>query len=349
MSEFDPRNASAQAVAEPLETGVEPQPDETGDNSAPVETTVDRVARRQREMLARQKRWRRTAAILFAMTCVSTWWAGGGFNGGFRYAIPVMAILVAHELGHYFQALRYKVPASPPFFLPMPFSPIGTMGAVIFQSPGYADRKAMFDIAISGPLAGLVLALPCAWFGVAGLAEFGIDAAKTVFVNPENAGLVFGDPMILQWIYELHFGPLATDEQVMLNPVLFAGWVGIFITALNLLPVGQLDGGHILYTLIGRKAHWVAYAVIASAAGWMIYSHDMAYGIFLLLLLKMGAKHPPTRDDTVPLGATRTVLGWATLAFLIVGFTPQPIMVFEVDEAAPQQAIRQLDTRMANL
>jgi len=259
----------------------------------------------------------------------------------------VMAILVAHELGHYFQALRYKVPASPPFFLPMPFSPIGTMGAVIFQSPGYADRKAMFDIAISGPLAGLVLALPCAWFGVAGLAEFGIEGAKTVLVNSAEAALIFGDPMILEWMYEIHFGPLAAGEQVLLNPLLFAGWVGIFITALNLLPVGQLDGGHILYTLIGRKAHWVAWGVIASAAGWMIYSHDIAYGIFLLLLLKMGPKHPPTRDDTVPLGATRLVLGWATLLFLIVGFTPQPIMTFEAEEAAPQQAVRQLDTRLS--
>lgn len=342
MSEFDLQNTSAQAIAEPPETPVQPQSDPADHDSSPAESTASRVARMQQEMLARQKRWFRIASVLFVATCLSTWMARG-----LQYAVAVMAILVAHELGHYFQALRYRVPASPPFFLPMPFSPIGTMGAVIFQSPGYADRKAMFDIAISGPLAGLVLALPCAWFGVAGLAEFGIDAARTVFVNPEDAGLVFGDPMILQWMYEFHFGPLAADEQVMLNPLLFAGWVGIFITALNLLPVGQLDGGHILYTLIGRKAHWVAYGVIASAAGWMIYSHDLAYGIFLLLLLKMGPKHPPTRDDTVPLGATRTVLGCATLAFLIVGFTPQPIMTFETDEAAPQQAVRQLDTRVA--
>lgn len=342
MREFDSENSSAQAIAEPPETRVEPHPDEASPDAVPVETTASRVARMQLQMLARQKRWFRIASVLFVVTCISTWMAGG-----LQYAVAVMSILVAHELGHYFQALRYKVPASPPFFLPMPFSPIGTMGAVIFQSPGYADRKAMFDIAISGPLAGLVLALPCAWFGVAGLAEFGIDAARTVFVNPEDVGLVFGDPMILQWIYELHFGPLAADEQVMLNPLLFAGWVGIFITALNLLPVGQLDGGHILYTLIGRKAHWVAYGVIASAAGWMIYSHDLAYGIFLLLLLKMGPRHPPTRDDTVPLGATRMALGWVTLLFLLVGFTPQPIMTFEVEDAAPQQAVRELDTRIA--
>lgn len=293
-------------------------------------------------MLARQKRWFRIASVLFVATCLSTWWVAG-----LEYAVAVMTILVAHELGHYFQALRYKVPASPPFFLPMPFSPIGTFGAVIFQSPGYADRKAMFDIAISGPLAGLFVALPCVWFGLTGIDALGLGGAELIKLDPAKHEIAFGDPLLLHWLYTLHFGPITEFDIVDSTPLLFAGWVGIFVTALNLLPVGQLDGGHILYTLIGRKAHWVAYGVIASAAGWMIYSHDMAYGIFLLLLLKMGPKHPPTRDDTVPLGATRMVLGWATLAFLIVGFTPQPIMVFEMDEAAPQQAIRQLDTRVA--
>ncbi|MFP6765406.1 MAG: site-2 protease family protein, partial [Planctomycetaceae bacterium] len=261
---------------------------------------------------ARQKRWNRRAGVLFVVTCVSTWHAGG-----LLYAGAVMAILLAHELGHYLQARRYQVPASLPFFLPMPFSPIGTMGAVIFQSPGYADRKAMFDIAISGPLAGLVLAVPCAWFGVSGCPALGLPPASTEVIRANEAALVFGDPLILRWFYELHFGLLQAGEQVLLNPVLFAGWVGIFITALNLLPVGQLDGGHILYTLIGRKAHAVAWAVIFAATAWMIYSHDLAYVIFLVLLLKMGPRHPPTRDDTAPLGTARVLLGWLTLAFLV--------------------------------
>lgn len=312
------QNESALAVAEPPEPPVNNLPDPSLPEAVPVESPVDRAARMQREMLARQRRWKKIALVLFCVTCVSTWMAGG-----LQYAIPVMAILVAHELGHYFQALRYRVPASPPFFLPMPFSPIGTMGAVIFQSPGYADRKAMFDIAISGPLAGLVLALPAAWFGLVGIDAIGLAGAE---VTAQTSGLVFGDPLILQWMYSLHFGQLAEHQVVSATPLLFAGWVGIFITALNMLPVGQLDGGHILYTLIGRRAHWIAWLVIAGAAGWMIYSQDLAYGIFLLLLLKMGPKHPPTRDDTVPLGATRTLLGWITLAFLVIGFTPQPIM-----------------------
>lgn len=320
-------NESALAVAEPPEPPVETVAEAPAAETAPPETTADRAARLHRELLARQRRWKRVAGVLFVVTCISTWIAGGGLDAGFlaglHYAFPVMAILVAHELGHYFQALRYRVPASPPFFLPMPFSPIGTMGAVIFQSPGYADRKAMFDIAISGPLAGLVLALPAAWFGLVGIESLGLAGAE---VTTQTSGLLFGDPLILQWMYSLHFGELGPNQVVAATPLLFAGWVGIFITALNMLPVGQLDGGHILYTLIGRRAHWVAWAVIAGAAGWMIYSQDLAYGIFLLLLLKMGPKHPPTRDDSVPLGPVRVALGWATLAFLIVGFTPQPIM-----------------------
>lgn len=339
MDPHESQNAAAQAVAEPLEKSVETRPESAPSESTPAETTAERAARIHREMLARRRRWHRMSFLLFVLTVETTVYAGG-----WKYAAAVMAILVAHELGHYFQALRYKVPASPPFFLPMPFTPIGTLGAVIFQSPGYADRKAMFDIAISGPLAGLVLAIPCAWFGVVGLEALGIESAT---IAPHQSGLIFGDPLILQWMFEAHFGPLHASQQVALNPLLFAGWVGIFITALNLLPVGQLDGGHILYTLIGKRAHLVAWAVIAAAAGWMFYSHDLAYGIFLLLLLKMGPRHPPTRDDTAPLGATRMFLGWATLAFLIIGFTPHPIMTFEVEQPVPQQAIHEFDTRIA--
>ena len=291
-----------------------------------------RAAGPQADWRARQRRWNRRAVVLFVVTCTSTWYAGG-----LLYAGAVMAILLAHELGLYLQARRHRVPASLPFFLPMPFSPIGTMGAVIVQSPGFADRKAMFDIAISGPLAGLVLAVPCAWFGVAGCPALGIPPATTQVLSPDEAALVFGDPLLLHWFYGLQFGPLRADEQVLLNPILFAGWVGIFITALNLLPVGQLDGGHILYTLIGRTAHGVAWAVILAAAGWMLYRQDLAYLIFLVLLVAMGPRHPPTRDDTVPLGLPRILLGWLTLVFLVIGFTPTPIMVLEVEEPAPQR------------
>jgi membrane-associated protease RseP (regulator of RpoE activity) len=108
--------------------------------------------------------------------------------------------------------------------------------------------------------------------------------------------------------------------------LLFAGWVGIFITALNLIPIGQLDGGHILYTLLGRRAHTVAVSVLAFAVGYMIFTGNYSYSLMVILMLMMGPRHPPTADDSVPLGTFRIVLGWLTLGFILIGFTPTPIM-----------------------
>jgi len=261
------------------------------------------------------------SVFLFFAACVSTWFVGGPV-----YAAAVMGILLAHELGHYLQALRYGVPASPPMFIPMPFLMIGTMGAVIIQGAGFANRKAMFDIAISGPLAGLVFALPIAWWGLQG--------STVTTIDPSQGSLIFGDPLILEWMYHARHGVLTDNQEVVLNPLLFAGWVGIFITALNLMPIGQLDGGHILYTLIGRKAHWVAYGVVGGAIVWMVTTRDPAFLLMIGLLYAFGLKHPPTADDTVPLGATRIALGWLTLAFVLIGFTPIPIKAHQPETPA---------------
>ncbi len=280
--------------------------------------------RRQIQLTAR--RLYPMAAFLFVATCLSTWAA----QQSVTYSVAVMSILLAHELGHFLQALRYRVPASPPLFIPMP-SLFGTMGAVILQGAGFANRKALFDIAISGPLAGLVVALPVAWFGI---------AQSTVEPLPEDTAVtIFGDPMILEWMIELHHGPLPDNHEVLLNPLLFAGWVGIFVTALNLLPVGQLDGGHILYTLIGRRAHTVAIGLVLAAAAWMIATGNLSYLLFLLLIFLFGVRHPPSADDSVPLGTGRTILGWLTLAFLFIGFTPVPLDVYSPEDSTPPPAV----------
>jgi membrane-associated protease RseP (regulator of RpoE activity) len=195
------------------------------------------------------------------------------------------------------------------------------MGAVIAQAAGVADRKAMFDIAISGPLAGLVFALPIAWFG--------IQQSELVTIIPEKGALIFSDPLVLKWMIELKHGPLGEHQEVSLNPLLFAGWVGVFITALNLMPIGQLDGGHILYTLIGKRAHFVSLSVLAAGVGYMAFTQDLGYLLMVLLLLWMGPKHPPTADDSRPLGLGRHILGWVTLAFVLIGFTLRPIMIIQ--------------------
>jgi len=219
---------------------------------------------------------RRTAIILFVLTCGSTFFAGIGqfavlktaihpatgnevpvvevdpatgqrslvpdpwkrqsLLNGLTYAIAVMVMLGAHEAGHYLQALRYRVPASLPMFIPMPIGPLGTMGAVIFQQPGVADRKSLFDIAISGPLAGLAVALPLNWWG--------IQHSQIIAIRPGAQG--WTNPRLVEWMVAWIHRPLLPGEDIALNPILFAGWVGIFITALNMVPIGQLDGGHIL-------------------------------------------------------------------------------------------------------
>jgi Zn-dependent protease len=260
---------------------------------------------------------RQTGQMFVSIAVWPTLLNGLIFSGG------VLAILVCHEMGHYLQARRYGVPASWPYFIPMPFSPFGTMGAVIVQQAGVADRKSMFDIAITGPLAGLVVALPLAWWGI----------QHSEVVTPEPGQIVhgYGDPLILKWIVRHFFGPLEPNQDVLLNPLLFAGWVGVFITALNLIPIGQLDGGHILYCLLRRKAHGVARGLFFIAAGvvaWSSFFGDGAYAtwfLMLMLLWMMGTRHPPTSDDNVPLGTFRVLLGWLTLMFIVVGFTPRPI------------------------
>ena len=295
--------------------------------------------------------------LLFLTTCVTTFMIGGSMFGkqivvqhlvendgrievqlrleadwtspetplaGARYSFALMAILLAHEMGHFLQARRYGVPASWPWFIPIPALPMGTMGAVIVQASGFADRKQLFDIGISGPLAGLVLALP--------ITIFGLQDSHVIDIANQGGGLSFGNPLILRWLAEWRFGPLAAGEDVVLTPLLYAGWVGIFVTALNLIPIGQLDGGHILYCLIGRKAHWVARGLLWFAIGFMIVTQNWSYIVMVVLLLMMGSRHPPSRDDSVPLGRCREVLGWLTLSFIVIGFTPMPI---SIDERPP--------------
>jgi membrane-associated protease RseP (regulator of RpoE activity) len=316
----------------------------------------------------------RLALALFIATCLSTFVVGFLGDGlpalfhfkpeelrvlftrqlsvrighGVLYTCCLMAILSAHELGHYLQARRYGVPASLPLFIPFPISPIGTMGAVIVQRPGVADRKAMFDIAISGPLAGLVVAVPLAWWGIA-TARF-----NAPLPGPSQSITVFSSPLLLTWIGRLVHGPMASGH-MSANPALFAGWVGFFITALNLIPIGQLDGGHILYCLIGKTAHLVARGLFLLAAGTValsIFFGDGRYAVWtamLFLILLIGTRHPPTANDRVPLGTARRVLGTLTLLFVFIGLTPTPVYEIEARPAhRPQvRAVDEVNTDRA--
>jgi membrane-associated protease RseP (regulator of RpoE activity) len=252
--------------------------------------------------------------ILFLATCYTTYRVGG-----IAYSAALMFILTAHEMGHYLQARRYHVPASLPYFIPVPFPPLGTMGAVIGMRGNSWNRKELFDIGISGPLAGLVPALICC--------VIGLQQSTLVDIPPPGsrlAGQALGEPLLFQFLETLVFGPLPAGKTIALGPLGYAGWVGIFITALNLFPISQLDGGHVLYALLRRKAHLVARLVLGSAILAVLLTQSYQWLPMLFLLILIGPTHPPTHDDSVPLGTGRIILGWLTLCFVIVGFTPTP-------------------------
>ena len=233
-------------------------------------------------------------------------------RNGIRYCGAVMLILLAHEMGHWLQCRRCRVRATLPFFIPLPIVPFGTLGAGIVMNSRDADRRDLFDIAISGPLAGLLLAIPIVWSGV--------RESRVLEGSP-----LYGHPLLVQWMFDAVHGPIPAGMHVELNPLLFAGWVGLFITSLNLMPYGHLDGGHILYALVGRRALAGSIGVLVAAVSFMIaVGYPMFAGLVILLLL-MGPVHPPTANDQKPLGAVRHVAGWLTLAFVVVGFTPMPI------------------------
>jgi len=252
--------------------------------------------------------------LLFLATCGSTYLVGGP-----AFAFALMTILLAHEFGHYFQAKRYGVPATYPCFIPMPISPIGTMGAVIAMQPGKGDRRSLFDIAISGPIGGFLPAI--------GFSLYGLMQSQVIDVEQTEVGLSLGEPIVFKAMVWSVFGVLPEGRDVLLHPVAFAGWVGIFITALNLFPIGQLDGGHILYSLLRRKSHPIAKAVLIGSIASVIYFGYWGWSIMLILLLWMGAVHPETADDEVELGPVRCILGWLALLFMPLGFTPVPFII----------------------
>ena len=268
---------------------------------------------------------------LFLATCASTFLAGLchwplGFmlpslegllallrihwQDGLIYMAAVIGILITHEMGHFLQAVRYHVPASLPIFIPLPGMMTGTMGAVIMMEGHQADRKQLFDIGISGPLAGLVVAIPVTIWGIV----WG-EPAPPRYLN---------DPWIFTLLTDWFRPDLPPGTELHFNPLLMAGWVGMLITGLNMMPVSQLDGGHVIYGLFGRRAHLVARGFVCAAIAAMVLFDSYNWVVMLMLVLFIGIDHPPTRDDNAKLGPLRTTIGWLSLSIPIFCFTPAP-------------------------
>ena len=260
--------------------------------------------------------------LFFFLTWISTTFVGslyadGGFLSGLWFSVPLMTILTCHEAGHVLQARRYGVYSSLPWFIPVPFPPFGTFGAIISLDARIPDIRALFDIGISGPLAGLV---PTLIFLVIGIACSTVGA-----VSPTPETLVFGEPLLFRWIASLFFDRSDPGTDLLLHPVGMAAWTGLFITSLNLFPLGQLDGGHVFYALLKRRTRLAVRILFFGIGAAIVLFGAWQWSLMFLLVALIGIHHPPTANDALPLGWKRTLLGWLTLAFLFIGFTPNPI------------------------
>lgn len=269
---------------------------------------------------------------------------------GILFSVSLTVILGAHELGHYFASKLYHIKSSLPIFIPFPLSPVGTCGAVILMDGMKADRKQIFDIGLAGPLAGLVFAIPIAGFGL----MYG-SPPKT-----RGTSIQFGQPLVIQW---LAYGiqsvqsstadsrsasrprpdapiagelPLASRIESIsnesMNPMLMAAWVGFLVTGLNMVPISQLDGGHVIFGLLGPKSSLVAWIAYLLCCAYVIYS-SLVFGqsLFLLMLILiplMGISHPPSRNDDVDIGISRKVIGAMSLAIPLLCIPFRPIVIF---------------------
>ncbi len=253
----------------------------------------------------------------------------GQLASGLLFALPMLSVLLAHEAGHYLAARRHGLDVSPPYFIPAPFiiSLIGTFGAFIRLRSPMLHRRMLMEVGAAGPLAGLVLALPVAAVGIALSRPMG-----SVPHLPGALNLVpfYGIPLRLgdSLLWLALRGIFSPDAGVMiLHPVAVAGWVGLFFTAMNLLPVAQLDGGHILYSLLGgKRQRWVALLLFASLViqGWW-WQGWWFWAVLVLVVGRGRLEHPPVLDARLPLTRAQRAAGWACVVFFLLAFVPVPI------------------------
>ena len=279
--------------------------------------------------------------LLFGVTCVCVTLAMGlsaidparswGENllavtrAGGQYAATLMGILLAHEMGHYLTARRHGVPMSLPYFLPgPPVISFGTFGAFIRMQGRVSDPRALLDIGLAGPLAGLVVALPAL--------VLGLSLSPVQPLAELAGGLYEGNSLLYLAVKRLVLGPIPAGYDVSLHPVAFAGWMGLLVTSLNLFPVGQLDGGHITHALFGERraatlARLLFVLLILLGAGVALVAGQFTWVVWVVLIALIGIRHPPTGALTAPppLGPVRRALGYFALLLFVVTFTPVPL------------------------
>ena len=271
--------------------------------------------------------------VLFLLTVGSTLYVGGRtisssgepiylISRGLSYSLAILSILVAHETGHYLASRKYGAPSSLPYFIPFPFFLFGTLGAVIRTKGPIPHRRALFDIGSWGPLFGLALAIPAVIVGFL-LSEI----VEVSHLAPGSMSL--GNSPLLSLLQRIVLGNLPPGTDVVLHPIAYAGWVGLFITALNLLPAGQLDGGHIIYALFGPHSK-VIFRLTILGITLICLIYNLGWLLLVILLLFIGYRHPPPLDERTPLGWRRKVVGGLAFVVFFTAFTPIPFPGFAV-------------------
>ncbi len=265
--------------------------------------------------------------LLFLATIVTTLLAGAIMEGvnpfenplgimkGIPFSITLMLILGTHEFGHYYFARKHGVSATLPYFIPAPTF-IGTFGAFIkIKSPIYR-KDALLQIGAAGPIAGFVVAVPAL--------VLGLEKSTVVEISPESIGILLGDSLLMKFLTMVIHPGLAENQDILLHPIAFAGWIGLLVTMLNLLPIGQLDGGHVAYAMLGRKHDRVAKAALFLLLPLSLFSLNwLIWGALILIIMKT-TKHPPVFDVDAPLSKENRYIGYACLIIFILCFIPAP-------------------------
>ena len=265
--------------------------------------------------------------LLFTLTFMTTMSAGALLSGvipweqpgkiyvGLPFSLTLLLILLTHEMSHYIASRMHNVSATLPYFIPAP-SIIGTFGAIIKMKPPIPDRRSLIDIGASGPIGGFIVAVIAC---IAGLYMSDVRPAGEL-----QEGITFGSSLLFTFLSKVVLNIDPEKYDVILHPVAFAGWIGFLVTSLNLLPIGQLDGGHIIYALFGENHERISKVTLPVLVilgiflwpGWLIWA---------VLMLVLGYRHPPVVYPHIQLDRKRKIVGWISLAIFILTFTPMPV------------------------
>jgi Zn-dependent protease len=320
-----------------------------------VHLQVESTTKKSPSFFAQNRVW--LNILLFVITVLSTFIFGLSWSAGYKYsdtllgntqlapdpailmdpeiitlslvyALVLIGILLGHELGHFLTCRYYNIDATLPYFIPAP-TLIGTLGAFIKIRSPITKKQQLFDIGIAGPLTGFILSIPAIIYG--------LSFSKVIPSLPRDEALIFGEPLLLKIVGSFIFKGIPEGFDVVPHPVAFAGWVGVLVTSLNLFPVGQLDGGHVIYALLGQKSRKIAPFILGVFVVMGVFFW-IGWFVWALLIFFLGLRHPHIVDEDKTLSPGRRTIGYLMLIIFILSFIPDPIKGYNLFDLVGQFA-----------